>query len=360
MQLRKEKIRLGFEKKKRVLRLFSKKNAPCFSTKISSMAHLSSEQRYTIAQMKNNGFTRKEICLVIGKDKSVLSRELRRNADQRNGTYKADLAQRKYKQRQLEKPKKRYFTATIRQRVEADLRAYWSPEQIVGLAKRENRTCVSPERIYQHIWADKQKGGDLYTYLRTQGKKYRSRGQSKDKRGQIIGRVGIENRPEVVEKRERLGDLEIDTIIGRNHQGAIVTINDRATGYLKMKKLDTKEAAALQEATIALLAEWKPFLHTITADNGKEFAAHQAISEALEIDFFFAHPYHSWERGANENLNGLIRQFIPKKTDFNQISDVYVQQVEDILNNRPRKRLGYETPKEKLNHFFNNKVAFMT
>jgi transposase, IS30 family len=211
------------------------------------MAHLSSEQRYTIAQMKNNGFPRKEICLVIGKGKSVLSRELRRNSDKRNGTYKADLAQRKYEQRQLEKPKRRYFTATIRQRVEADLRAYLSPEQIVGLAKRENRTCVSVERIYQYIWADKQKGGDLYTYLRTQGKKYRSRGQSKDKRGQIVGRIDIENRPDLVEKRERFGDLEIDTIIGKNHQGAIVTINDRATGYLKMKKLDKKRQKHLKK-----------------------------------------------------------------------------------------------------------------
>lgn len=324
------------------------------------MTHLSSEQRYTIAQMKNNGFTRKEICLVIGKDKSVLSRELGRNSDARNGEYKAELAQKKYRQRQTEKPKKQYFTVKIRQAVEAGLRTYLSPEQIVGLAKKENRTCVSVERIYQHIWADKQKDGDLYTYLRAKGKKYRSRGQTKDKRGQIVGRVGIENRPDLVEKRERFGDLEIDTIIGKNHQGAIVTINDRATGYLKMKKLDTKEAETLKEASIALLAEWKPFLHTITADNGKEFAAHQAISQALDIDFFFAHPYHSWERGSNENLNGLIRQFIPKKTDFSQISDEYVQQVEDILNNRPRKRLDYQTPKEKLNKIIQNKVAFVT
>jgi transposase, IS30 family len=216
------------------------------------MAHLDLEQRYTIAQMKNKGFSRKEICSVIGKDKSVLSRELRRNLDKRNGAYKADLAQRKYEQRQAQKPKKLYFTQTIHGQVEAGLRAYLSPEQVVGLAEKENRACVSVERIYQHIWSDKKAGGDLHTYLRTKGKKYRSRGQTKDKRGQIIGRVGIENRPAVVEKRERFGDLEIDTIIGKNHQGAIVTINDRASGYLKMKKLDSKEAEALKEATIAL------------------------------------------------------------------------------------------------------------
>ena len=324
------------------------------------MAHLSSEQRYTIAQMKNKAYSRKEICLVIGKDKSVLSRELVRNSDARNGEYKAELAHKKYRQRQTRKPKKQYFTVKIRQAVEAGLQAYLSPEQIVGLAKRENRVCVSVERIYQYIWSDKKKGGNWHTYLRSKGKKYRSRGLSKDKRGQILGRVSIEKRPDLVEKRERFGDLEIDTIIGKNHQGAIVTINDRATGYLKMKKLVSKEAEALKEVSIALLAEWKPFLHTITADNGKEFSAHQEISKALEIDFFFAHPYHSWERGSNENLNGLIRQFIPKKTDFSQISDEYIQQVEDILNNRPRKRLDYQTPKEKLNKIIQNNVAFVT
>lgn len=122
------------------------------------MAHINREQRYTIAQMKNNGFSRKEICEVIGKDKSVLSRELKRNSDKRNETYKADLAQKKYKQRQSGKPKKQYFTAIIRQEVEVGIKTYLSPEQIVGLAKKENRVCVSVERIYQHIWADKKKG----------------------------------------------------------------------------------------------------------------------------------------------------------------------------------------------------------
>lgn len=324
------------------------------------MTHITLEQRYTIAQMNTHGYSRKSICEVIGKDKSVLSRELRRNSDARNGVYKSDLAEKKYKKRQLEKPKKVYFTSIIEKQVEDGLKSYLSPEQMVGLAKREKRTCVSVERIYQHIWANKEKGGDLHTYLRTKGKKYRSRGQSKDKRGQIIGRIGIENRPEIVEQRERFGDLEIDTIIGKNHQGAIVTINDRATGCLRMKKLDSKEAEALKETTIGLLEEWKPLLHTITADNGKEFAAHKSISEALEIDFFFARPYHSWERGANENLNGLIRQFIPKKTDFSELTDEFIKQVEDILNNRPRKRYDYETPNQKFNQLINNKVAFKT
>ena len=149
----------------------------------------------------------------------------------------------------------------------------------------------------------------------------------------------------------------IDTIIGQNHQGAIVTINDRASGMLKMKKLNGKDAKELAIETVDILQEWKPFLQTITADNGKEFADHKFISEALGIKFYFARPYHSWERGSNENLNGLIRQYIPKKTDFSTITDEYVHYVETELNNRPRKRHNFETPNYILNQ---KKVAFIT
>lgn len=316
------------------------------------MAHLSSEQRYTIASMTANGFSRKKICEVIGKDKSVLSRELKRNSDARNGTYKGDLAQRKYEKRKAEKAKYQSFTADVKSKVEAGLREDLSPEQIVGLCKKNGEKMVSHERIYQFIWQDKRCGGTLYKHLRTRGKLYRKRGQAKDKRGQIVGRIGIENRPTIVEKRERFGDLEIDTIIGKDHKGAILTINDRATGYLKMRKLESKEAQCVKKATIELLSEWKPFLHTITADNGKEFALHQTISQELDLDFYFAKPYHSWERGSNENLNGLIRQYIPKKSVFSQISDDFIQEVENKINRRPRKRFGYESPLDRLKNFF--------
>jgi len=158
-----------------------------------------------------------------------------------------------------------------------------------------------------------------------------------------------------VELKQRFGDLEIDTIIGQNHQGAIVTINDRATGMLLMKKVKSKEAEGVKNAAIELLQDWKPNLHKITADNGKEFAFHKIISEELMVDFYFANPYHSWERGANENLNGLVRQYIPKKTDFSLITDEYIQKVQDDLNNRPRKRFNFESPK----FMFNQKVAFV-
>ena len=165
----------------------------------------------------------------------------------------------------------------------------------------------------------------------------------------------------MVDDRERAGDLEIDTIIGKNHQGAILTVNDRASGLLKMKKLEGKSAQQLAMATIELLEDMKPFLNTITADNGREFAAHQTISKALEIDFYFARPYHSWERGANENLNGLIRQYIPKQTDFSTITDEYIKFVENELNNRPRKRHDFQTPNQIFNQLTNHQeVAFVT
>ena len=181
------------------------------------------------------------------------------------------------------------------------------------------------------------------------GKRYRKRGAAKDSRGIIVGRVDIEQRPAVVEQRKRFGDLEMDTIIGKGHQGAILTINDRATGMLRMRKLPRKEAGAVAQAAIELLRPWKFHLHTATSDNGKEFADHQRIADKLGLDFFFAKPYRSWERGSNENLNGLIRQYIPKRTDFNTLTDEFVQQVQDQLNRRPRKRFNFDTPINQFN-----------
>ena len=324
--------------------------------KVTKMSHLTSSQRYTIASMKKSGHSQKAIAEAIGKDKSVVSRELKRNRDLRSGEYRSELADRKYAERQKTKRKKIYFTEEIKAEVKSGLEDKLSPEQIVGKAKREGKACVSHERIYQYIWMDKKQGGVLYQHLRCQGKKYRKRGNSKDNRGKITGRIDISQRPKIVEKRERFGDFEIDTIIGKNHKGAIVTINDRATGLLKMKKLESKNAEILADKTIEVLTPYKKFLHTITSDNGKEFAAHLKIAQALECDFYFAKPYHSWQRGSNENLNGLIRQYIPKKTNFANLSDEFIQWVEDQLNDRPRKRFKFYSP----NEIVNQKVAFMS
>ena len=324
------------------------------------MKHLTVEQRYTISVMQELHYKQKEIALAIGKDKSVVSRELRRNCDKRSGKYNSDLAHRKYQLRQKEKPKRRRFTEEIKQHVDRCLKDDYSPEQITGRAKREGKFCVSSERIYQYVWQNKREGGELFKHLRRKGRKYRKRGNAKDTRGVIKNRVGIEQRPTIVDEKKRFGDLEIDTIIGQNHKGAILTINDRVTSMVWIRKLQGKEAEPVVQKTIEALLPVKEQIYTITADNGKEFAFHQAISQELNIEMYFAKPYHSWERGANENTNGLIRQYFPKKTSFENITDIDIEYVQNKLNNRPRKKLGFLTPIEfYLTMFANQKVAFI-
>lgn len=329
------------------------------------MTHLTREQRYTISVMNEQRFKQKDIALIIGKDKSVISRELSRNCDNRSGKYEADLAQRKYENRLKTKPKKKRFTDEVKLFVDELLIEDYSPEQISGSAKLKSKICVSTERIYQYVWQDKKQGGTLYKHLRRKGRKYRKRGNDKDTRGIIKNRIGIEQRPLIVDEKKRFGDLEIDTVIGKNHKGAILTINDRLTGLVWIKKLDGKEAEPLAKAAIDELYPIKDLLHTITADNGKEFALHETIKQNLEIDLYFARPYHSWERGANENTNGLIRQYFPKGSSFENITNQQIKYVQHKLNNRPRKKLGFFSPNEYFlinfaNIINNKKVAFVT
>lgn len=325
------------------------------------MKHITQEQRYTIAVLLKRGMRKSEIADIIGKHQSSVGREIKRNADQRNQEYRAGLAQRKCLERHREKPKRIRFTDTVKSYVDGRLPAWFSPEQIVGRAALEGVGLVSHERIYQYVWDDQKKGGVLHEHLRSKGKRYRKRGALKDRRGIIPNRRHISQRPAIVEEKSRIGDLEIDTVIGKNHKGVLVTINDRKTNLVKIRQVKGKNAQDVKRATIEALADWG-FAKTITADNGKEFAAHEKIAAALKIDFFFATPYHSWERGANENTNGLIRQYVPKQTDFENITEAYVQFIEDELNNRPRKKLGFLTPNEVLVKEINlsDKVAFMT
>ena len=325
------------------------------------MAHITVEQRYTISSMLKTGYSPSEIAKTIEKDKSVVSRELKRNSDARSGEYRSDLAQRKAIQRHKTKPKRIRFTDQVKTNVDKLLKEDYSPDQVVGTLKKQGKDYVSHERIYQYIWQDKKQKGELYLHLRNQGRKYRKRGHQKDKRGIIKDRVSIEKRPEVVEKRERFGDLEVDLIIGKNHNQAMLTINDRASGILKMRKVPSKESKVVSRAIIEELKDWRPYIKTITADNGKEFADHKNVAEELGIDYYFARPYHSWERGSNENLNGLVRQYFKKSSDFESITKEQVKAIEEKLNQRPRKRFEYENPTFVMNQLlFNDEVAFMT
>ena len=272
--------------------------------------HLTAEQRYTIYAMLQEEYQQNEIAKVIGVSKSTISREIRRNCDKRSGKYNNDLAHRKAQGRKKGKLHAQKLTRKMRKRIRKLLKKGFSPEQITGRERLEGREMVSHETIYRWIWEQKRRGGDLHKYLRRQGRKYAKRGSKNAGRGFIPNRVDIDKRPEEVEKKKRFGDLEIDTIIGKNHKGAILTINDRVTGRVWIRKLQGKEAIPVARVTAWALRKVKRLIHTITADNGKEFAKHEEIAQKLEINFYFCKPYHSWERGANENTNGLIRQYI--------------------------------------------------
>lgn len=325
------------------------------------MSQITLEQRYEIAALRNAGNTLEYIGNLLGFHKGTISNELRRNRDGRSGEYRPKLAEKKCRQRHQNKPKRIHFIPEIIQTVECLIREDFSPEQVVGYCKKKGIRCVSIESIYQHLWKDKKNKGVLYRHLRCKGRKYKKRGAVNTGRGQIIDRVSIDKRPPIVDKKIRFGDLEADTIVGKDHKGAIVTLNDRASGMLKMKKTKTREANEVRIAINEMLEEWIPYLNTITADNGKEFAEHKKVAESCQVDFYFANPYSPWERGANENLNGLIRQYFPKKTDFSSISNQEIKRIERKLNDRPRKRFKFDTPLEMMDKIlFNTEVAFIT
>lgn len=301
---------------------------------------LTPEQRYQIYALMKAGFNHTQIASEIDVHKSTVSREVRRNHGQRG--YRPKQAQELAAARLEQRVRARIPTQTW-QRVELLLRQEWSPAQIAGRLKLERQPSVSHERIYQHVYADKRAGGTLYRHLRCQ-KKRRKRYGRYDRRAQVQGRRSIETRPQIVEAKRRLGDWEADTIIGRNHRQAIVSLVERKSKFVRLEKVTHHTAELVGQAIREQLQPLQ--VHTITSDNGREFAQHQSIAQQLNADFYFAHPYASWERGLNENTNGLVRQYFPKKSDFSKITDRQLKKVVERLNNRPRKTLGYKTPNE--------------
>ncbi len=219
---------------------------------------------------------------------------------------------------------------------------------------------VSVERIYQYIYGDQKKGGELYIHLRTARRWRRKRLNRKHQRGQIPNRVMIGERPEVVQTKARFGDWEVDTIIGKNHQTAILTATERKSQFELMAKTDGTKADSIKKEMINLLAPFKELVKTITSDNGKEFAQHQKIAERLQSNFYFADPHSPWQKGLNEYNNKLIRQYLSKKTDFNLISNKSIDMIITKLNNRPRRLLGYKTSNEVFLTIFNHSVALNT
>lgn len=310
---------------------------------------LTSEQRYTISVLLSKGLKKKEIAEAIGVSNSTITRELQRNSSKR-GVYKWEIAQKQAEKRSKRTPGNRAISKAIWSSVKHYLvDEQWSPEQISGyLAKDDIK--ISHETIYAWIREDKRNRGTLYKHLRHRlkhRKKYVGAGRSC-----IINRKSIHERPAEADGK-RFGDLEMDTIVGPNNQQAIVTLVDRNTNMLFMKKLKYgKDAKNLALTVIEMLKPIKKKLKTITTDNGKEFSAHEIISEALGVDVFFTDPYSSWQKGAIENANGLIRQYIPKKASFNDYDDKDIKDIEEKINRRPRKKLGFETPIERFSKIF--------
>lgn len=323
--------------------------------------HITLEQRYEIQALRNTGHNLTQIAKAIGKDKSTVGREVGRNKLS-NGSYKALNAQ--FFHEQSRKPchrNRKLSDPVLLGFVKAQLEQDKSPEQISGIMKvNKMEQQVSHECIYQYVWDDKIGGGHLHEHLRNRGRRYRKRGAQKDNRGIIRDRVSIEKRPDIVERRDRVGDLEIDLVVGKNHSSPLLTVVERKSGMAWVRKLGDKSAASVEEKLMEILLPINNYVYTITSDNGKEFAYHKSIAEKLGADFFFARPYHSWERGCNENYNRLLRQYFPKKTDFTDITDAQILQVQERLNNRERKRLGFISPFQYLQKLLINNVAFKT
>jgi IS30 family transposase len=307
---------------------------------------LTRDQRCQIYALNKRGLTQTEIALDIGVSQGTISRELVRNEGFRG--YRYLQAHRFAVQRgSARKGIAHVLLPCLIARVETFLRDYqWSPEQICGALNHADGTKVSHESLYRHIWADKRAGGTLYLHLRQRGKKRNKRGAATAGRGLIPGRIDIAQRPSIVDAKSRLGDWELDSIIGANHRGAIPSRVERKTKLTKLVLLDGPTSEATKAGILARLEPLQKHVLTLTSDNGKEFAGHAEISEKLNSEFYFCTPYHSWERGLNENTNGLVRQYFPKGTDFAKLTETDVQRVEDLLNNRPRKALNYHSPNE--------------
>jgi IS30 family transposase len=309
-----------------------------------SYGHLSLGERHYIEIEHKAGTSMNQIAKALRRSQSTLSREISRNAGQRG--YRHKQANRLAEQRHKNKPKSVKLTEAIKQLIHGYLKQDWSPEQVAGRLEKEGIIKLHHETIYQYILVDKAAGGTLYKHLRHQNKTYRKRYGSAHNRTGIPNRVDIEQRPEEANERKRVGDWEADTIIGKNHKGAIVTLDDRKSKLRLAAPLQSKKAQDVKQAAIALLQPIKPFVKTITFDNGKEFTLHEPIANALECETYFAKPYHSWERGQNENANGLLRQYFPKTMELDDVPMKQVFEAIDNLNSRPRKCLGFKTPYE--------------
>jgi IS30 family transposase len=304
--------------------------------------HLIQEERYQISALKEAGWSVRAIGAKLGRPSSTISRELNRNRVV--GPYQPQVAGLLAAARSLRSAAnaRRVPTAAWDFAVEK-LGETWSPQQISGHQRAEHLPQLSHEAIYQRIYQDKRAGGTLHLALRIHKQRRKRRG-ARERRGTIPNQVSIDQRPAIVAGRERYGDWEADLVVGARHSQALVTINERKSRYALIKRVTSKQASVVRRAIVKKLKPFQRLAHTLTTDNGKEFAQHERIAKDLKLNYYFAHPYASWERGANENMNGLIRQFFPKHRKLEEVTDQEIALAQHRLNHRPRKCLGYKTP----------------
>jgi IS30 family transposase len=306
--------------------------------------HLTQEERYHIYESQSIGKSLRQTAKELKRATSTISRETKRNTGERG--YRPIQAHRfacEKSQRRANGPR---IDPNVWAAAQLCLEEKWSPQQIEGRFKFLEIGKISHESIYQRLLLDKELGGKVYMNLRGQKKRRKRYGSGRDRRGQIVGRVSIHERPDVVEKKTRLGDWEGDTVIGAAHKQAIVSVVERATQYVLLKKVERKTSDAVKDSLIELMEPYENAIHTLTLDNGKEFADHAKVTQKLGTAVYFADPYSSWQRGLNEQVNGLVRQYFPKKKNFSNITQQEVFYVARKLNHRPRKLLGYRTPQE--------------
>lgn len=316
--------------------------------------HLTKEQRYTISVCLKKKMSLTDIAKLIGVSKSTVSREIKRNSNMYRHYVATDAQQ--FSERRKSVPRRpRKLSREDWREIERCIKMHWSPETIAGVRKRDGKPYVSIEWLYHIIRQDKEHGGNLYTYL-PHRLKHRRRPVSS--RIPIKDRVSIEERPDVVDAKARFGDWEMDTIIGKDGKGAIVTLVERTTKKLLMAKSPKgKNAKAVAKLVVQMLRPFERHVLSITTDNGTEFAEHKYIAKKLHTKVYFAHPYSSWEKGLIENTNKLVRQYIPNGTDFHTLSDDFILHVQSELNLRPRKLLNFFSPKQKFLLSLHNCVA---
>ena len=308
-------------------------------------------KRYQIRALLKAGFSQSQMAFYLKVHKSTIGREIRRNRGHKG--YRPHQAHEKAMARRYTAAKRIKMTPAMIQLITHYICQDFSPEQVSGHLARKHSMSISHETIYKYIWSDKRSGGTLYKHLRHSYRKHRKRYGIKQRRGRIKGQVSIDLRPAVVDAKSRIGDWEIDTVTGKNSKGYLITVVERKSKLTMIKRVPDRQSDEMAKAVIKLLKPLKDSVLTITSDNGKEFTRHKKISKSLKTDVYFAHPYHAWERGLNENTNGLLRQYFPKELDFRTIDDKRIQHAMERLNNRPRKTLGYATPNEVF--FKNNK-----